>query len=293
VNGVLPGWDELAEVLGRLEPEERTGRTVPFGPGGAERWLQVARSRFESGSVFALRDVTDERLLERTRSEFVATASHELRTPIASVYGAFQTLLRPDLPADDPRRPEFLQMGLRESERLARIVEDLLLAGQLDGGVPSVNLSELCDVAGLVEEVVASAAARANGGHRLVAEVGPGLGAVPCDAARLRQVLVNLVENAVKYSPGGGTVSVRAAARGDTVALEVADEGIGIPDRDRRRIFDRFVRLDPTLSRGVGGTGLGLYISRELVERMGGRIEVRSTEGVGSTFTVLLSAASG
>jgi signal transduction histidine kinase len=105
-------------------------------------------------------------------------------------------------------------------------------------------------------------------------------------------VLVNLVENAVKYSPGGGTVTVRAAPRGDAVALEVADEGIGIPDRDRRRIFDRFVRLDPTLSRGVGGTGLGLYISRELVERMGGRIDVRSAEGAGSTFTVLLPTRS-
>jgi signal transduction histidine kinase len=263
---------------------------VPFGAEGAERWLQVARSRFESGSVFALRDVTDERLLERTRSEFVATASHELRTPIASVYGTFQTLLRPDLAADDPRRQEFLHMGLRESERLARIVDDLLLAGQLDAGAPSVEATERSDLGALVEDVVASAAARANGGHRLVAENDAGLEPVPCDAARLRQVLLTLVENAVKYSPDGGTVRVRALPRADTVQLEVSDEGIGIPERDRRRIFDRFVRLDPSLSRGVGGTGLGLYISRELVERMGGRIEVRSTEGAGSTFTVILPA---
>jgi signal transduction histidine kinase len=291
-DGALTRWGELAAVLAQVDPEGRSGRTVPFGADGAERWLQVARSDFESGSVFALRDVTDERLLERTRSEFVATASHELRTPIASVYGAFQTLLRPDLAPEDPRRREFLKMGLQESERLARIVDDLLLAGQLDAGAPAVNTTERCDLGTLVEEVVASAAVRANGGHRLVADVAPGLESVPCDAARLRQVLVNLVENAVKYSPGGGTVTVRAAPRGDAVALEVADEGIGIPDRDRRRIFDRFVRLDPTLSRGVGGTGLGLYISRELVERMGGRIDVRSAEGAGSTFTVLLPTRS-
>jgi signal transduction histidine kinase len=288
LGGELGRWGELAGELAGLEPGEGSGRTLPFGADGAERWLQVARSSFDSGSVYALRDVTDERLLERTRSEFVATASHELRTPIASVYGAFQTLLRPDVVFGDEQRTEFLQMGLRESERLGRIVDDLLLSGQLEGGTLAVRVAERCDVGGLVQEVVASAAARANGGHRLVAEVAEGLEPVECDEARLRQVLLNLVENAVKYSPGGGTVTVRAGARDGGVAVEVADEGIGIPERDRRRIFDRFVRLDPTLSRGVGGTGLGLYISRELVERMGGRIEVRSTEGVGSAFTVVL-----
>ena len=288
-DGRLAAWERLPVALGgRVAAESAV--TLPVDLGTAERWLQVSSVDFDEGCVFVIRDVTDERMLERTRSEFVATASHELRTPIAAVYGTFQTLLREDLALDRAATRQFLQIGLHESERLTRIVDDLLLTGQLDGGAPTVE-PRRCDVGAVVEDVVAATAARLNGTHALVASCDDALSPIRCDPLRLRQVLANLVENAVKYSPDGGTVRVDArAGRSGGARIEVADEGIGIPARDQRRIFERFVRLDPALRRGVGGTGLGLYICRELVERMGGTIAVRSREDEGSTFVVELPA---
>jgi signal transduction histidine kinase/GAF domain-containing protein len=287
----VSGWVAVARALHEHETPEGVPVTVPVELGRQERWLQVSCVRFDEGSVYAVRDVTEERQLERTRSEFVATASHELRTPIATVYGTFQTLLREDIALDPERQRIFLQMGLQESERLARVVDDLLLAGQLDGGKPRIDPT-YCDLRALVLELVETMAARANGTHTIRAEIGEPTSSIRCDPVRLRQVLANLIENAIKYSPGGGTVTVAAASDGRMTRIGVADTGIGIPERDQARIFERFVRLDPALSRGVGGTGLGLYICRELVERMGGRISVRSQEGVGSTFTVELPTSS-
>jgi signal transduction histidine kinase len=284
-DGALDGWQTLRDSLDAAGDESTA--TVPAELGAGERWLRVSRVDFDEGRVFALHDVTDELLLERTRSEFVATASHELRTPIAAVYGTFQTLLRPDVTLDPDQREQFLLLGLDESERLRRIVDDLLLAGQLHAGTPTIERVE-CDLRAEVERVLEVAAAGGGPTHALSASVEPAAERLECDPGRLRQVLANLVENAIKYSPDGGAVSVAARRDGDRVLIEVSDEGIGIPPAEHARIFDRFVRLDPSLSRGVGGTGLGLYISRELVERMGGTIRVRSAEGRGSTFTVAL-----
>jgi len=306
VDGRLLYWNEAAaNLLGgerlpawQLLPLEERGAgkqsaqvTVPIELDGWERWLQVSRVEFEDGCVFVLRDVTEERLLERTRSEFVATASHELRTPIAAVYGIFQTLLRDDIDRDQVGE-EFLRLGLKESQRLADIVDDLLLAGQLDAGNPRIELTG-CDVGGIIAELVDATASRINGSHTLTARVEPNI-AVRCDPLRLRQVLGNLIENAIKYSPDGGTVAVEAAhpaGRSNVIRIEVKDEGIGIPEPDQARIFERFVRLDPAQASGVGGTGLGLYISRELVNRMHGRISVTSRRGAGSIFTVELPAS--
>jgi signal transduction histidine kinase len=288
-GGPVAQWQVVAEALREHERPESAPVTLPVELGGQERWLQLSSVEFDEGCVYAAHDVTQERRLERTRSEFVATASHELRTPIATVYGTFQTLLREDVTLAPEQERAFLQMGLHESERLTRVVDDLLLAGQLEGGSPRIEPTR-CDLDGLVRELVETTAARVNGTHALGAAVDERVRSIQCDPMRLRQVLANLVENAIKYSPGG-PITVSAAGDGRSVRIEVADSGIGIPERDQQRIFERFVRLDPALSRGVGGTGLGLYICRELVERMGGRITVRSREGVGSTFTVELPAA--
>jgi signal transduction histidine kinase len=288
--GRLVGWAAVAEALEEHETPEGVPTTLPVELGTNERWLQISRVEFDEGSVYAARDVTQERQLERTRSEFVATASHELRTPIATVYGTFQTLLRNDVTLDPQREREFLKMGLQESERLARVVDDLLLAGQLDGGKPRIEPVR-CDLRSLISELVEATASRLNGTHTISAEIDDRLQPIECDPMRLRQVLANLIENAIKYSPGG-PIDVAAVSDARSTRIAVADTGIGIPERDQQRIFERFVRLDPALSRGVGGTGLGLYICRELVERMGGRIDVRSREGVGSTFTVELPTAS-
>ena len=286
----LDAWRALSAVLDDQEWTTGVPVTLPVELARRERWLQVSLVEFEEGRVYAFRDVTEERLLERTRSEFVATASHELRTPIAAVYGTFQTLLRDDLGLDRDEQKRFLRLGLQESERLTRIADDLLLAGQLESGSPRIETSR-CELEPLVAELVESTARRTNGSHSLRTAVLPEVGPVECDPLRLRQVLANLIENAIKYSPAGGTITVTAAREDGIVRIDVADEGIGIPEEDQARIFERFVRLDPELSRGVGGTGLGLYICRELVRRMHGRISVRSRPGSGSTFTVELPAA--
>lgn len=283
----LGQWAAVRAALDDLDAPEAVPVTVPVELAGRERWLQVSRVEFDEGRVYAAHDVTDERELERTRSEFVATASHELRTPIAAVYGAFQTLLREDVTVDAESERRLLQIGAQESERLARVVDDLLLAGQLEGGAPRIEPVR-CDVRRLVTELVETTSVRLGGTHTLAAQVDEALEPIVCDPMRLRQVLANLIENAIKYSPNGGPITVSAGAEARAAKIEVRDSGIGIPERDHRRIFDRFVRLDPALSRGVGGTGLGLYICRELVVRMGGRISVRSHEGDGSTFTVEL-----
>ena len=284
------GWAHVRELLANERGGGTEGAvTLPVELDGRERWLQISAVPFDDGVVYALRDVTEERVFEQTRSEFVATASHELRTPIAAVYGTFQTLLREDLELGRDREEEFLRIGLQESERLREIVEDLLLVGQLEAGRPRVTPVR-CNIETVVRELVESTAARINGTHSISLAVDQDVGAIECDPQRLRQVLANLIENAVKYSPDGGTVRVSAARADGAVRIAVADEGIGIAEEDQARIFERFVRLDPALMRGVGGTGLGLYISKELVERMGGRITVRSRTGEGATFTVELPA---
>jgi signal transduction histidine kinase len=288
-SGPMAQWQAVANALHEHPAPERTPVTLPVELAGNERWLQISRVEFAEGCVYAARDVTEERQLERTRSEFVTTASHELRTPIAAVYGTFQTLLRDDVTLDTERERGFLRMGLQESERLARVVDDLLLAGQLDRGKPHIAPTR-CDLRPLIKELVEATAARMNGTHTITSVVDEQVQPIECDPMRLRQVLANLIENAIKYSPGGA-ITVSAASDSHCTRIEVADSGIGIPEHDQQRIFERFVRLDPALSRGVGGTGLGLYICRELVERMGGRISVRSREGVGSIFTVELPTA--
>jgi signal transduction histidine kinase len=174
-----------------------------------------------------------------------------------------------------------------ETERLTAIVNQILLAGQLESGRVSLVERE-CDLRALVDGVVSAARMTAPESVDFEVEAANGAVTLHCDEDKLRQVLVNLVENAVKYSPDGGTVTVGLRAEKGRARIEVRDRGLGIPETDHARVFEKFTRLDPGLSRGVGGTGLGLYIARELVERMGGEIEVDSAPGDGSTFVVEL-----
>ncbi len=285
---VFPAWDEIGHHV-ETAPAGATARpaTVPVPREDGERWTSMTAVDFGDGRVYALRDVTAERALEQARSDFVATASHELRTPIAAVYGAVRTLRRPDVEFSDEDKEMFLQIIETEGDRLRNLVEQILVAGQIDAG--TVHLAQRpCDVVALAEGVVASARLRAPAGIELVLEPANGMPMLTCDEDKLRQVLVNLVENAVKYSPDGGRVSVSMAADDRHGRIVVRDEGLGIPPDEHARVFDKFFRLDPALTRGVGGSGLGLYISRELVERMRGRLTLVSEPGEGSTFTVEL-----
>ena len=228
------------------------------------------------------------RELDRLKDEFVAVASHELRTPLAAVYGAAITLREQDL--DAKGRDSMLDLIFQESHRLARIVNDVLWASQLESGRLGTNI-ETCDGVELADEVVTEARTRLPDGASLELTATASVPAVAADPEKLRRVLVNLVDNALKYSPDGGHIRVEIAPAEGRVRFAVRDQGLGIPEGERERIFDKFHRLDPNLQRGVSGTGLGLYICRELVLQMNGRIWVDSDLGAGSTFSFELPVA--
>jgi signal transduction histidine kinase len=223
------------------------------------------------------------------KTNFVATVSHELRTPLTSIYGFAETLLRDDVHFSDDERQTFLRYIASESERLTAIVDALLNVARLDTGDLQVNLAPT-DVASLVTEVVEDVEETVRGnGHSFVVDVPDEPLAAEADADKLRQVCSILVENAVKYSPDGGTVTVEARRRSDKVEVRVVDEGVGIPEVEQERIFRKFYRAGNGGERG--GTGLGLFIAQGLVSAMGGRIWVSSAEGEGSSFAFELPVA--
>ena len=263
---------------------------IPIETKRGERWIAISGVQFFGGTVYAFRDLTDVRHLEEVKADFIATASHELRTPLAAVYGAAQTLLRHDFALDEVGRDRFVSLIADESERLGRIVNEILLANQLDAGRLDIEF-EPFDPAEVVERVVESTRVYAPPTVSVEFEAGDDLPRVAADLDKVRQVLVNLVENAIKYSPDGGQVEVGVEERDDAVRFFVRDEGLGIPSQEQERVFEKFYRADPQMIRGVGGTGLGLYICKELVGRMGGRIWVESSGEKGSTFFFELPVA--
>jgi two-component system phosphate regulon sensor histidine kinase PhoR len=290
---VVPAWEELtglAELAEAATPERARPVTVPIETASGDRWVAVTGVAFDEGVVYALRDVSDEHALERARSDFVATASHELRTPLAAVYGAARTLRRTDIEIPADQRDRFLEIIVSETERLTSIVSQILLAGQLEEGRVDVATAAT-DLRPLAESVLDSARLRAPDQIELRLEQNGAPAVALADEDKLRQVLVNLLDNAIKYSPDGGDVVVEVAGGHGRVSLAVRDRGLGIPQGEQERIFEKFYRLDPALTRGVGGSGLGLFISRELVARMGGSLTVRSQPGDGAAFMVDLPAA--
>lgn len=293
VEAAIPRWTAIAPrvpVASWPAPTGTRAETLPFDLGGRELWLSIAGVGFDDGTVYAFRDFTEERRVEELKTEFVATASHELRTPLAAVYGAAMTLRRRDLELDEERRELLLDVVAEEADRLSRTINDILWASRLETGRLDLD-AEPFDPLECAESVVEAARTHAPAGIKLALSCGGEVPRLVGDPAKFRQVLANLVENAVKYSPDGGRVEVRVQRDDGAVRFAVMDAGLGIPPRERDRIFDKFYRLDPHLTRGVGGTGLGLYICRELVRHMSGRIWVTSEEGRGSTFFVELPMA--
>ncbi|HXV33891.1 MAG TPA: GAF domain-containing protein [Gaiellaceae bacterium] len=297
-----------SEALGRLVPEvlqrelaadgaEASGeRQVAIRRDGEEVWLALSEAVMRdaagavAGRIFAFRDVSRERVVELMRSEFVSTVSHELRTPLTSIYGFAETLKRPDVDFTDTERETFLRYIASESERLIRIVDDLLDVARLEAGTLDVAL-EPTEVGRAVREAVAAASAQANGSRLFSVQIEPAGLAVRADREKFGQVLANLLENAVRYSPEGGTISVAARGRRGAAEITVADEGVGIAEGDRERVFTKFFRSER--SAAEQGAGLGLFLVRGLVTAMGGRIWVESEEGLGSRFTFELPLADG
>jgi PAS domain S-box-containing protein len=268
----IEGWS----LIGR-DPHGR--ETVPVTRNGVEQWLEVTAADAGEGIVYTLRDVTGQRQLEQLRTDVVAIVSHELRTPLTGVYGAATTLLARGGELEEGQRRAMLEMLVEQARRLSTIVDQILLTSRLerDTIVPDLDEFEVADAFADLGRTTEPGAA-----HRLIVDVVPGV-RVRGDLDRLRQVLTNLVDNALKYSDG----PVRAVVepRELTARIMISDEGPGIPAGEQERIFDKFYRLDPQQQSGVGGTGLGLYIARELVERMGGRIGLLPRDQ-GATFYV-------
>ena len=283
----------MAQVLQRdLESEGGgTNRSIAIPRAGVDVWLSLSEAVMRdptgavAGRIFAFRDISSEHVVEQMKSDFVSTVSVELRTPLTSIYGFAQTLLREDVAFGESERRTFLEFIARESERLTAIVDALLNVARLDTGDLTVSL-ESTDVGRVVDRALAAAAADANG-HRLVAEV-EGPIAAQADPDKLRQVLDQLVSNAVKYSPAGGTVVVTVRRIGGTVEVAVIDEGAGVPAAERERIFSKFYKAGDAQGRG---TGLGLFIAQGLVHEMGGRIWVDAEAGKGARFAFVLPLA--
>jgi len=288
----IPGWAAIAGLVpvASAPPAAHGAETLPLELPDRELWLSIAAVSFSEGTVYAFRDLTEDRVLEELRSDFVATVSHELRTPLAAIYGAALTLQRDDLPLDEMQRGNLMDVIATESERLARTVNDILWASKLDAERLQLEVGSH-DPSELAQTVIRAARIHLPPTVALSLSCEPDLPPVAGDPDKVRQVLTNLVDNAIKYSPQGGRVDVVVSRRDHAVRFSVADQGLGIPQGEQRRIFDKFYRVDPNLTRGVGGTGLGLYICRELVRRMNGTIWVESREGEGSRFSVELPVA--
>jgi PAS domain S-box-containing protein len=284
---VFANWKAIEELArsGRLRPS-----TQAVTVNGRELWLSITGVGFEDGSVYAFRDLTEERAVETLKSDFVSTISHELRTPLAAIYGAALTLRRDDVLLGEPQRTGLLEVIASESDRLARIVNDVLWVSRLESGGLRTTV-ERCDLVELAKTVVDAARHYIPPAITLAFSAPKSVAAVLGDADKIRQVVTNLVDNAVKYSPDGGSVSVEVTAAAGRARVTVRDQGLGVPPEEHRRIFEKFYRLDPDMTRGVGGTGLGLYITRELLERMGGRVWVESSGSGGSTFVAELPLA--
>ncbi len=250
-------------------------------------YTYVEENHQHVGVLAVLHDVTGRYELDRSRREFVANVSHELRTPLTSIKGAAETVLRyPDMP--DDMRESFLSMAVEESDRMTRIVGDLLVLSRLDNhrtkwevvtfSIGDV-LSHLCSV--VDSDVQAHR-------HTLICRPEKDLPNITADKGRIEQVLLNILTNAVKYTPDGGEILVRAMAVDDFVGIAIRDNGIGIPADDVPHLFERFYRVEKSRTTGAGGTGLGLAIAKELIDAHGGSIHVESTVGVGTEITVML-----
>ncbi len=230
------------------------------------------------------------RELDRLKDEFVGLVTHDLRTPLTSISG-YVELLQSDESGDlDDEQRHFLEIVSRNADRLLRLVNDLLFAARLQSGQLELELSEV-DVAEVARDAVTAATPHADAKRLTLAFEHAGATAILGDHGRLAQLLDNLVANAIKFTPEGGHVTVRAAAEADAVVLEVTDSGIGIPEAEQERLFERFFRASTAVSQQIPGTGLGLHIVRAITEAHGGRVAVTSREGHGTTFRVELPPA--
>lgn len=290
--------NELVAIILRSSAHHQDEIVLPL----TGRCLQIEASpaggkrENEACVVLVFHDITDLRRLEKIRKDFVANVSHELRTPLTSIKGYVEALL--DGAKDDPvASTKFLDIILKQSDRLNLIIEDLLELSKIESGGMSFK-EEPIELRSLVERALSVIKPIADKNrHHLTTAIDAGLPAVAGDEGRLVQVLTNLLDNAIKYTPKGGTITVGATLISslgkpsppvNMIEISVADTGIGIPEQDRPRVFERFYRVDKARSRELGGTGLGLAIVKHIVEGHGGQVWVEANRPRGSRFVVRL-----
>ncbi|MDG4656541.1 ATP-binding protein [Ectobacillus antri] len=238
------------------------------------------------GIILVFHDITELKKLEQMRKDFLANVSHELRTPITSIKGFTETLL--DGAMEDRKfREHFLSIILKESDRMQSLIEDLLDLSRIEQQGFQMNMAKV-DVKQLIEEIAVILQAKAVDKEMNLRVMIPTSITVMGDAHRLKQIFINLINNAILYTPSGGTIEVSATEEKNRVRICVSDTGIGISEEEIPRIFERFYRIDKARSRNTGGTGLGLSIVKHLVEAHNGEITVQSTPGKGTMFTIIL-----
>ena len=272
----------ISQDISLIMPEERTFKvnSVP-----------IFRNEKIEGAILVFHDITELRRLERVRQDFVANVSHELRTPLSTIKGYAETLLEGAL-EDKNNAKDFLKIIYSDSDRLAKLIDDLLDLSKIESSKLKMSLKPI-SLAPIIEGVISGFRKQAKDKSlSMNIEIPKEISNILADENRLTQVLFNLIDNAIKYSQQGGKVVILAKDRGQFVQVDVSDNGVGIPEKDIPRIFERFYRVDKARSRQLGGTGLGLSIVKHIVQSHGGEVFVQSILAQGSTFSFTIPKAS-
>ena len=271
----------------------RTPESVEFSPPRDGSRTVIARAApvaagWAHGVVLVLHDVTELKRADKIRRDFVANVSHELRTPLTAIRGYVEALSEGDTTEDESRR--FLDIIARHAKRMERLVQDLLRLARLDAGQETLDLT-ICDLRALIESVAADVDPSFEAkDQQFTLALAPDACRVNADPVKLHDIMRNLLANASAYAPDGSTIGVMTRRSAGGVIIDVLDEGPGIPEEDRSRVFERFYRVDKSRARDPGGTGLGLSIVKHLVELHGGRVSVSNRQEGGACFTVELKA---
>lgn len=287
-DDIFGSISSLEEIL-EQSVNEPIAAQMKVGKSDLELSLAPFSADESQGGVLAvIHDVTAQRKSEEMRREFVANVSHELRTPLTNIKSYTETLIDAgdDLPPE--MKASFFGVILSEADRMTRIVQDLLTLSRFDYGKMEMNFSDF-GIAEAVQNVYNAVIIDAqNHGHELLLEMEKNMPIIHADKERMEQVIMNIVSNAIKYTPDGGRIEITAWSMGEKVSISVSDNGVGIPEEDQPRLFDRFYRVDKARSREAGGSGLGLSIVKEIIQAHNGDIDIRSKQGEGTTMTVTL-----